>query len=128
MNYKKEYMKDTSRKHLAEGENDHPNIGHFIHWFILDTQHKKKDVASHLKVTRSVLYHYFKQHSLQFGILWRISQAINYNLVMDLGQRLKIPFETEVEKELRKQLAEKEEVIKRMEIQLEVYKGLGERR
>jgi len=121
-------MKDTTSNNTARDANDHPDLGRFVHFFILDTQHKKKDVAAHLQVTRSVLYHYFKQHTLQFGILWRISLAINYNLVMDLGQRLKIPFETEVEKELRKQLAEKEEIIKRMEIQLEVFKGLGERR
>ena len=121
-------MKDTTSNTTPKATNDHPSLGRFVHFFILDTRNKKKDVAGHLKVTRSVLYHYFKQHSLQFGIVWRISQAINYNLVMDLGQRLKIPFETEVEKELRKQLAEKEEVIKRMEIQLEVFKGLGERK
>lgn len=38
-----------------------------------------------------------------------------------LSQRLKIPFETDIEKELREQLAEKEEVIKNMEIQLEFF-------
>lgn len=121
-------MKDTSKKYLQKVTDDCQHVGNFVHWFIKETHHKKKDVATHLQVVPTTLNSYFKQQSLQFAIVWRISQAINYNLVMDLGQRLKIPFETEVEKELRKQLAEKEEVIKRMEIQLEVYKGLGERR
>lgn len=121
-------MSDNTKKYLAKSEHQYPNIGNFVHWFIQEGPHKKKDVAAKLQVSPSSLNQYFKQQSLQFAIVWRISQAINYNLVMDLGQRLKIPFETEVEKELRRQLAEKEEVIKRMEIQLEVFRGLGERR
>ncbi|MFY0483448.1 transcriptional regulator [Flavobacterium sp. PLA-1-15] len=115
-------MKDTSQKYLKEEANDCQHVGNFVHWFIKLGHHKKKDVAGHLKVVPTTLNSYFKQQSLQFAIVWRISQAINYNLVMDLGQRLKIPFETEIEKELRKQLAEKEEIIKRMEIQLEVLR------
>ena len=115
-------MKDTSQQYLKQATNDCEHVGNFVHWFIKQTRTKKKDVASHLQVGPTTLNSYFKQQSLQFTIVWRISRAINYNLVMDLGQRLKIPFETEVEKELRKQLAEQEEVIKRMEIQLEVYR------
>ncbi|RZL43757.1 MAG: transcriptional regulator [Pedobacter sp.] len=121
-------MREQTRKYLKDAADDYPDIGNFVHWFIKQGGHKKKEVADYLEVLPTTLTRYFGQRSLQVGILWRISQAINYNLVMDLGQRLKIPFETEVEKELRKQLAEKEEVIKRMEIQLEVFKGLGERR
>ena len=45
-------------------------------------------------------------------------------MVMDLGQRLKIPFETDVEKELKVELAEKDELIKKMAIQLEVFREM----
>lgn len=121
-------MNEQTRKYLKETDDDYPDIGNHVHWFIKQRKHKKKAVSDYLQVLPTTLNGYFKQRSLQFGIIWRISQAINYNLVMDLGQRLKIPFETEIEKELRAQLAQKEEIIKKMEIQLEVYKELGERK
>jgi len=121
-------MRDSSRKYLSKAENDYPDMGNFVHWFIKQSGQKKKDVASHLDVLNSTLHGYFKQRSLQLGIVWRISRFINYNMLMDLGQRLKIPFETEVEKELRAQLAEKDEIIKKMEIQLEVFREMGGRR
>lgn len=121
-------MRDLSKKYLSKAENDYPDMGNFVHWFIIQSGQKKKDVASHLDVLNTTLNGYFKQRSLQLGIVWRISRFINYNMLMDLGQRLKIPFETEVEKELRAQLAEKEEIIKKMEIQLEVFREIGSRK
>jgi hypothetical protein len=48
-----------------------------------------------------------------------------YNLLADLGQRLGIPFETETEKALKLQIAEKDEEIKILKIQLQVYKERG---
>ena len=81
-------------------------------------------MARELNVSPNTVNRYFKQPSIQFNILWRLSRIINYNMIMDLGQRLKIPFETDVEKELKVQLAEKDELIKKMEIQLEVFREM----
>ena len=117
-------MLDKSKKYLQKGENDYPAIGNFVHWFIKEQHHKKKTIADHLQIIPTTLNQYFKQQSLQVAILWRLSQAMNYNLIMDLGQRLKIPFETDAEKELKLQLAEKDELIKKMAIQLEVFREM----
>lgn len=59
--------------------------------------------------------------------MWRLSQAMNINLVMALGEYLKIPFETTVEKDLRTELAEKEARIKELEMEVGIYKRVVER-
>jgi hypothetical protein len=64
---------------------------------------------------------------MQFGILWRLSQAMKFNLVMAIGEKLNIPFETKVEKELRTELAEKVERIKELEMEVGIYKRVVER-
>ena len=112
------------QKYLAKGENDHPDLGNFVHWYILEFQLKKKDIADALQILPTTLNQYFKKRSMQFGILWRLSQAMKFNLVMAIGEHLDIPFETKVEKALRAELAEKEALIKTMEIELGVYRKI----
>jgi hypothetical protein len=115
-------------KYLAKGENDHPPLGNFINWHITNLHLKKRKIADDLDIHPNSLNQYFKQQSLQFGILWRLSQVMNLNLIMILGEKLKIDFETKVEKNLRAELAEKEEVIKSLELELGVYRKIVERR
>ena len=117
-------MIDISKKYLHKKEDDNPNLGNFVNWFIKQQGIKKITVAKEMEVSATTLNGYFKKPSLQFAILWRLSRIINYNMIMDLGQRLKIPFETDAEKELKVQLAEKEELIKKMAIQLEVFREM----
>lgn len=117
-------MIERQKKFLVPRKDDPPKVGNFVQWHIEQNNIKKKDVSDFLDIAPIALTKYFKQQSLHVTILWRISRVINYNLLMDLGQRLKIPFETDVEKELRAQLAEKEEVIKKMEIQLDLLREM----
>ena len=77
-----------------------------------------------MNVLPTTLNQYFKQSSFQFAILWRISQAVNHNFLMQLGERLGIAYETKKEKELLHQLAQKDEEIKNLTTQLGVYKEI----
>lgn len=65
-----------------------------------------------------------KKCSMQFGALRRLSQAMKFILVMAIGEHLDIPFETKVEKALLAEVAEKEKMIKTMEIEVGVYKRI----
>jgi hypothetical protein len=60
----------------------------------------------------------------QFAILWRVSQAVQHNFLMELGERLAIPYETKAEKELKNQLAENEKQIETLQTQLDVFKKI----
>ena len=117
----------TPQKYLQRSEDEHPDVGNFVQWYILELNLKKKDISDAMKILPTTLNQYFKNRSMQFGILWRLSQAMKFNLVMAIGEKLNIPFETKVEKELRTELAEKVERIKELEMEVGIYKKLVER-
>ncbi len=77
-----------------------------------------------MQVLPAALTQYFKQSSFQFAILWRISQAVQHNFLMELGERLAIPYETKAEKQLKAQPAENEKQIETLQTQLGVFKRI----
>ena len=112
----------NGKKYLQEREDDLLHVGNLVAWIIQEKHSKKKDVSQALSIAPTTLNKYFKHSSLQAAILWRLSKALDYNFFMFIGQKLKIDFETNTEKELRKQLAEKEEVLTKMKIELDLLK------
>jgi len=120
-------MINTDKKYLEKREGDHPSVGNFVHWYILELKLKKKNIADELEILPTTMRKYFSKQSLQFSIVWRLSQAMKFNLIMALGEHLNIPFETKAEKALRSELAEKEERIKNLETELAVYRRIVER-
>lgn len=115
------------QKYLERGEGEHPDVGNFVHWYVLELNLKKRDISDAMNIIPTTLNQYFKNRSMQFGILWRLSQAMKFNLVMAIGEKLNIPFETKVEKELRAELAEKVARIKELEMEVGIYKRVVER-
>lgn len=115
---------DNKKKFLQKRDNDPPALGNYIHWHFQENKIKKKNVSDFLQVVPLTLNRYFKQSSFQFAILWRISQAVQHNFLMELGERLAIPYETKAEKELKTQLAEREKQIETLQTQLEVFKKI----
>jgi hypothetical protein len=112
------------KKFLEQRENDPPLLGNFVKWHFEQHKTKKKKVSEFLNVLPTTLNGYFKQSSFQFIILWRISQAVEHNFVMELGERLAIPYETKAEKMLKDQLAHSEKQIELLQTQLEVFKKI----
>ncbi len=117
-------MIDLQKKFLKKRDNDPKNLGNYIQWHIEQNKIKKRSVSEALGILPTTLNQYFKQPSFQFNILWRISQAVKHNFLMELGEQMDIPYETKAEKALKAQLQEKEEHIKDLENQLKVYKQI----
>lgn len=117
-------MIDLQKKFLKKRDNDPKNLGNYIQWHIEQNKIKKRSVSEALGILPTTLNQYFKQPSFQFNILWRISQAVKHNFLMELGEQMDIPYETKAEKALKAQLQEKEEYIKELESQLKVYRGI----
>lgn len=117
-------MVEHKKKFLQKRDNDSPSLGNYINWHFQENKIKKKIVSDFLGVLPTTLNGYFKQSSFQFAILWRISQAVQHNFLMELGERLAIPYETKAEKELKTQLAENERQIETLQTQLEVFKKI----
>lgn len=54
--------------------------------------------------------------------LWKLSLVLKHNFVAQLGEYLPYRFETIREKALKQELVEKNAIIQKMEIQLEVFR------
>ena len=117
-------MIDNGKRYQKKRKEDPKPLGNYIQWHIEQNKIKKLSVSRYLDITPNSLNQYFKQTSFQFIILWRISQAVKHNFLMELGEQLNIPYETKAEKALKAQLLEKEEYIKELESQLKVYRGI----
>ena len=115
---------DLGKKFNRVKKGDHPALGNFINYHLVTHKCKKKDLASGLDVSYNTFSRYLSQTSIQFTIVWRISQILNYNFLMDLGEWLAIPFETKKEKELLQELQEKDAEINTLKTQLGVYKQI----
>ncbi|WP_264566036.1 transcriptional regulator [Flavobacterium sp. N3904] len=117
-------MISTSNKYKNGKGEQYPVIGNFIHYHIIQNKIKKADVARALGILPTGLNEYFKKESLQFAILWKLSTAMNYNFIAHLGEYLPYRYETLREKALKQELAEKNALIQKMEIQLETMREL----
>jgi transcriptional regulator with XRE-family HTH domain len=117
-------MKDRTKRFLQKTEKDCLHIGNLIAWIIQEKHLKKKDVGDYLNIVPTTLNQYFKQSSVQVVILWRLSQALEYNLLADVAQRLNIPFETKAEKQLLEQLSAKEAEVQQLQMENAMLKSL----
>lgn len=117
-------MIDNGKRYQKKRKEDPKPLGNYIQWHIEQNKIKKLSVSRYLDITPNSLNQYFKQTSFQFIILWRISQAVKHNFLMELGEQLGIAYETKTEKALKAQLQEKEEHIKLLENELRVYKQI----
>jgi hypothetical protein len=115
-------MINTDRKYKKGLGEEYPLIGNFIHYHIIQNKIKKADVARALGILPTGLNDYFKRDSLQFAILWKLSTVMRHNFIAHLGEYLPYRFETIREKALLEQLAEKDAIIQKMEIQLEAIR------
>jgi ACT domain-containing protein len=77
-----------------------------------------------LQVRPITLVPSFKQPSFQFAILCRISQVVQHNFLIKLGEKPAIPYQTKAEKELKIQLTENEKQIESLQTQLDAFKRI----
>jgi hypothetical protein len=75
---------DSRKKYLNQGAFAYPHIGNLISKQLSLQNLPKSELARRIGVKTSVIYPYLKQESLQFGILWKISIAMNHNFFADL--------------------------------------------
>ena len=95
---------NITKKFQVVKKGDNPALGNFVRYYLHQNKIEMKTVSDGLGVHYNTVNKYLKNTSFQFTILWRISQIVNYNFLMDLGEWLSIPFETKVEKALKEQI------------------------
>ena len=117
-------MKSNSKKYTTDRGEQYPIVGNFISYHIAQQGHTKAAVARNLGILPNGLAVYCKQDTLQFAVLWKLSLVLKHNFLAQLGEYLPYRFETIREKALKEQLAEKDALIQKMEIQLESFREI----
>lgn len=117
-------MTDNNKKYSLDRGDQYPQVGNFINYHISQHLITKADVARALNIRPKGLTAYCKRDTLQFAVLWKLSLALKHNFIAQLGEYLPYRFETIREKALKEELAEKEAIIQKMEIQMETMREL----
>ena len=74
----------STHTYLKQGSHPYPHIGEFVRRKMYKLHLASPEVARQLGVTSATVRGYFQQPSLQFGIIWKLSMAMNYDLLSDL--------------------------------------------
>lgn len=75
---------DITKKYHKLGDTPHLHVGKLI-WKILNQKGMTQaEAAKRLGITAPVFAEYLNKQSLQLGILWKISIALDYNLLADI--------------------------------------------
>jgi hypothetical protein len=101
-----------------------PHLGKLVNYTIYQHRIKKKDIAKFLEMNPYSISAIIKKPSFHLDLLWGICRFTNINFIAQLGERLGIEYQTQKEKELLNQLAQKDEEIKNLTTQLGVYKEI----
>lgn len=117
-------MKSTAKKYQTQGSVSYPHIGQFLRQYFAKHGVNRAGVARELDIAESTATGYMVQESLQFGILWKISLAINRNLLADLASRLPIAFATPREIALETELKALQEELNALKLENKIYKDL----
>ncbi|MGK4568362.1 hypothetical protein [Flavobacterium sp. 3HN19-14] len=117
-------MRDRSMRYKKQGAVLHPHVGQLLMEYRKQHKVNVAALARELDVSRNGAIDYYKRESLQIGVLWKISLVLGHNFFTALADALPLASESSVATDLRKQLAEKEEVIAGLEKELEVYRRI----
>ena len=115
---------NLSKKFTVVQKGDNPALGNFVHYYLHTNHIASSKVCSGLKVSKQTFNRYLKQNSFQFTILWRMSQIVNYNFLMDLGEWLNIPYETKAEKVLKSELEQKNALLEKKQLEINLLKEM----
>lgn len=103
----------STQAYLRQGSQPYPHIGEFVRRRMHKLNLASPEIARRLGVTSRTVRSYFEQPSLQFGIIWKLSMAMNYDLLSDLIAQYPPGFPVK-----------KDEKMAEMEKELEILRGL----
>ncbi len=72
------------RTYLRKSSNPYPHIGQLVKKVIEDKKLSQAEVARRMAVSPNSLTNYLRQPSLQFGILWNLGIALEYDFLTEL--------------------------------------------
>ena len=106
----------STRTYLKQGIHPYPHLGNLIRKKLKELHITSTEAARRLGVNATNMHAYYKQPSVQFGIIWKLSIAVNYDFFSDIVAHYPENFPVKIND---KMVA--------MEKELEIYKNLLKR-
>ncbi len=123
-------MSDNTNN-IDKTEKAMPHNGKLFEHYVLSNNINRAEVARRMHMTNTSVYKYAESPSLQMGILWKASLALNHNFVAELGAALPVDYVTPKElelqnqiKALQEQMAGLQKKIEHQQIEIGVYKNI----
>lgn len=110
------------RKYQQKSSFPHPHIGALVFEVMTKKGMSKAELARRMQVTSSSLNGYFENSSLQFGILWNLGIALNYDFLTELCNYYPPQMVYNEQSKLVNELKDKTEKISDMEKEIKIYK------
>lgn len=103
----------NTHSYLNPGNHPYPHIGNMIRKKIFDLNLTASEAARRLGVASSTVHAYYQQPSLQLGIIWKLSIALQYDFLSDIITQYPENFPVKVDDKIAEQ-----------EKELEILRGL----
>jgi hypothetical protein len=117
-------MPKSIKKYQTPQDDDLPHMGQLLNQHVKTQGIKKAFIQRALQVNQTTISRYFRQHSIQVAILWRLSRILKFNFLMALGEQLNLPYETAKEKALRDTLHLKTHEIELLQAKIHYLESL----
>lgn len=114
----------SPRKYLAQGTHQYPHIGDLVRKR-MELQHLTiAEMARRLNVADTGFAAYLKRPSIQYGILWKIGLAMEYNFFGDIAMQFPVEYTDKNAGAMQAFIKEKDERIKDLEKEISIYKDI----
>lgn len=111
------------RKYQEKKPNPHPHIGALVKKALIKNSVSQAELARRMSLKPTSIGIYLKRSSLQFGILWDVGIALNYDFLSELINHFPSGFPLNEDSEILKELKEKNTRITDLEKEIEIYKN-----
>jgi transcriptional regulator with XRE-family HTH domain len=115
---------NNSKKYKIQGTSPHPHIGKLIQKKLHEKKLTYAEVARRIGVNPQVFQAYLPQASLQFGVLWKIGIAIEYNFFADLMSYLPPTTLNSGNSAFQQKIKEQNNEIADLKKEIEIYKNI----
>lgn len=100
------------------------HVGKRLANYLSDNHYTKAALARKLNVSHSTVAQYTESAALSTGILWNISQVLNYNFLAELGEEVDIPYNYKKETDLQNQITLLQSELEKCKAELAIYQKI----
>ena len=110
------------RKYQEKTASPHPHIGAMVRKVMINKAVSQAELARRLQISSSSMAQYFRNSSLQFGILWNLGIALEHDFLTELSNHYPVNISFNEKSKLVSGLKEKTEKINDLEKEIKIYK------